>query len=158
MLELKSLLYLKKRYFAYRYFYAFFGPLIFLSVWGIVSTLGIIDSFFLPSPVKTISSFFHLMGSDGLWRDLLTSLDRTVVSFLIASLLGVPLGLLLGNMKNVYRSLEFIIDFFRSLPSLAIFPLFLILFGIGDISKIAVATFGSFLIILFNTAYGVMHA
>ncbi len=54
--------------------------------------------------------------------------------------------------------MEFIIDFFRSLPATAIFPLFLLIFGVNDSSKIAVASFGAVLIILFNTAYGCMHA
>src|SRR5205814_3416310 len=52
----------------------------------------------------------------------------------------------------------FLVDFFRSTPATAMFPLFLLIFGLGDLAKVAVAAFAAFLIIFFNTAYGVMNA
>jgi NitT/TauT family transport system permease protein len=83
---------------------------------------------------------------------------RTGISFAIALVIAVPLGILLGSSDKVYRALEFPIDFFRSTPASAMFPLFLILFGSGESTKIAVAAFGAALAILFATAYGVMNA
>jgi sulfonate transport system permease protein len=80
------------------------------------------------------------------------------ISFVVAVFLGWPIGLVLGMNRKVYKSCEFVIDFFRSTPATALFPLFLLIFGISDVSKIAAATFASFLIIVFNTAYGVMHS
>jgi NitT/TauT family transport system permease protein len=65
---------------------------------------------------------------------------------------------MLGSAEGAYRSVEFLIDFFRSTPSSALIPLFLLIFGITDINKIAIASFGSMLIVLFNSAYGVMNA
>ena len=50
----------------------------------------------------------------------------------IAAVIGIPLGVVLGFSEQVYRSLEFVIDFFRSTPASAMFPLFLVLFGVGD--------------------------
>ena len=79
-------------------------------------------------------------------------------SFGIAVVIGVPLGVLLGSSEAAYRSVEFLIDFFRSTPSSALIPLFLLIFGITDINKIAIASFGAMLIVLFNSAYGVMNA
>src|SRR5262249_27158083 len=70
----------------------------------------------------------------------------------------IPLGILLGASEKVYRSVEFVVDFFRSTPASAMFPLFLVLFGVGDKTKVSVAAFGAALVILFNVAYGVMHA
>ena len=63
-----------------------------------------------------------------------------------------------GSSQRIYRSIEFLIDFFRSTPATALFPLFMIIFGLGELSKIAVAAFSAFLIVLFNVAYGVMNA
>jgi ABC-type nitrate/sulfonate/bicarbonate transport system permease component len=60
--------------------------------------------------------------------------------------------------ERLYRSVEFIIDFFRSMPPWAMFPLFPVLFGVGDCTKIAVAAFGAGLVVLFSVAYGVMNA
>jgi ABC-type nitrate/sulfonate/bicarbonate transport system permease component len=70
----------------------------------------------------------------------------------------VPLGVMLGSSEGAYRSVEFLIDFFRSTPSSALIPLFMLIFGITDINKIAIAAFGAALIVLFNSAYGVMNA
>ena len=60
--------------------------------------------------------------------------------------------------RTIYRSVEFAIDFFRSTPATAMFPLFLLVFGIGEFSQVAVAAFAAWLVILFNVAYGVMNA
>jgi len=65
---------------------------------------------------------------------------------------------LLGSNQRAYRSVEFLIDFFRSTPSSALIPLFLLIFGTSDINKVAIAAFGAVLIIIFNSAYGVMNA
>ena len=76
----------------------------------------------------------------------------------MAAVLGGPVGIVLCSDTRVYRSLEFAIDFFRSTPATAMFPLFLLIFGIGEESKIGVAAFSAWLVIVFNVAYGVMNA
>ncbi len=63
-----------------------------------------------------------------------------------------------SDAEKIYRSVEFLIDFFRSTPSSALIPLFLLIFGITDVNKIAIATFAAILLIIFNSAYGVMNA
>jgi len=77
---------------------------------------------------------------------------------LIAILAGVPIGIVLVAKAAIYRTLEFLVDFFRSTPATALFPLFLLLFGLGDFAKIAVAAFSARLVIVFNVPYGVMSA
>jgi len=136
----------------------FIGPILLLFVWGIVSWFGFIDEFFLPGPIETLVELVVLLSEKGLIQDLLATLERVWWSFAIAVVLGLPLGLFLGRASRVYKSVEFIIDFFRSTPATALFPLFLLVFGVGDLAKIAVAAFASFLIIIFNVAYGVMHS
>ena len=79
-------------------------------------------------------------------------------AFAIGALIGVPLGVLLGSNEKAYRSVEFLIDFFRSTPSSALIPLFILIFGVSDINKVAIAAFGAFLIVVFNSAYGVINA
>ena len=68
------------------------------------------------------------------------------------------MGVVLGASERVYKALEFIIDFFRSTPASAVFPLFLVIFGVDDRTKIYIGAFGAMLAIIFNTAYGVMNA
>lgn len=138
--------------------YTIIGPILLILIWALVAQLGLIDSFFLPGPFTTIIKLIQLLASGAILGDLFSTLERVVISFLIALIIGLPLGLLLGRTEKIYRSVEFIIDFFRSTPATALFPLFLLIFGITDKSKIAVAAFAAMLIIIFNTAYGVMHA
>jgi ABC-type nitrate/sulfonate/bicarbonate transport system permease component len=90
--------------------------------------------------------------------DLVASVGRTFSAFLLAAMVGVPLGVLLGSSEKLYRSVEFLIDFFRSTPASALIPMFILFFGISNLSKIIIAAFSAFLLIVFNSAYGVMHA
>ena len=138
--------------------YTFIGPIVLIAIWAMVSWLHLVDPFFLPNPFATIGELGKLIFTGTILPDLFATLWRVALSFLIALIIGLPLGLWLGRSEKLYRSFEFIIDFFRSTPATAMFPLFLLVFGVTDKSKIAVAAFSSMLIIIFNTAYGVMHA
>ena len=134
------------------------GPLALLSVWALVNATGIVSPKLLPSPLKTIDALATDLVQGGLAFDLGQSALRTLKAFALAIATGLPLGIIIGSSRRTYRAVEFLIDFFRSTPATALFPLFMIILGLGDISKIAVAAFSAFLIILFNVAYGVMNA
>lgn len=136
----------------------FIGPIILLVLWQIISLLHLIDPFFLPGPIDTLKELFSLIVSGAILNDLFATSGRVVIAIIIAIFIGLPLGLLLGSSRKIYEQFEFVIDLFRSIPATAMFPLFLLIFGIEDKSKIAVAAFAGTLIILFNTAYGVMHS
>lgn len=138
--------------------YSIIGPIFLILVWMGVSKLGLVDSFFLPDPFVTAQQLFQLLVSGSIVGDLAATLGRTALAFVGAGAIGLPFGLWLGRTESSYRSVEFIIDFFRSTPALAIFPLFILVFGISDFSKIAIAAFAASLIIIFNTAYGVINA
>lgn len=138
--------------------YTIIGPILLFLIWAVAAQLQLIDKFFLPDPFTTIGKLFELIASGAILGDLFSTFERVIISFVIALVIGLPLGLLLGRTEKIYRSVEFTIDFFRSTPATALFPLFLLIFGITDKSKIAVAAFAAMLIIIFNTAYGVMHA
>ncbi|MFG1239471.1 ABC transporter permease [Xanthobacter autotrophicus DSM 597] len=140
-----------------RWGYMAIGPLALFLIWYGVFAAGLVTPKLLPSPVRTLQAIWENMGA-GLGQDFLYTLERTLHAFALAALLGVPLGIVVGASEKVYRSIEFLIDFFRSTPATAMFPLFMIIFGLGDFSKISVAAFAAFLVILFNVAYGVMHA
>lgn len=134
------------------------GPLVFLLLWELLSQSKLVNPFLLPGPIPTLRELFKLLVHGGILPDLAATLKLVGLSFLFSVLIGLPLGLFLGKSEKVYRSIEFLIDFFRSTPASALFPLFLLIFGVTDKSKIAVATFASAIIIVFNAAYGVIHA
>jgi ABC-type nitrate/sulfonate/bicarbonate transport system permease component len=127
-------------------------------VWYVTVWLEVVDPVLLPSPVQTFEALWKGMAGGKLGFDFIKTVERTTLATLIAAAIAIPLGILLGSSDRVYRSFEFVVDFFRSTPASALFPLFLVLFGVGDKTKIAVAAFGAALVILFNVAYGVMNA
>lgn len=133
------------------------GTGMLLLLWWIIAALKLIDPFFFPGPWNTFSAFIQLLSS-GLVDDAVATVLRTLSAFGFALVVGVPLGLFLGKTEVLYRNIEFIVDFFRSTPATALFPLFMLIFGIGDASKIAAAAFAGLLIVLFNTAYGVINS
>lgn len=138
--------------------YTAIGPFALLVIWSVASQLKLIDVFLFPSPFATVNELYKIIATGMIFSDLIATLWRVVLSFLIALAIGLPIGLILGGSEKLYRSVEFIIDFFRSTPATALFPLFLLVFGITDKSKIAISAFAAIIIIIFNTAFGVMHA
>jgi NitT/TauT family transport system permease protein len=129
-----------------------------VAVWWLVSGLGWVDPLLLPSPLATFHELWAGMTGAALGFDFIKTVYRTAAATAIAAVIAIPLGIMLGAAERLYRALEFVIDFFRSTPASAMFPLFQLLFGVGDETKIAVAAFGAMLVILFNVAYGVMNA
>jgi sulfonate transport system permease protein len=136
----------------------FVGPAALFIIWDLVVRFGLIKAILLPSPSAAMLALVTGLAGGPLLIDFLVTLMRTLQAFLIAAVVGMPLGVLLGSNEKAYRSVEFLIDFFRSTPSSALIPLFLLIFGVSDINKIAIAAFGAFLIVVFNSAYGVINA
>jgi sulfonate transport system permease protein len=134
------------------------GPLALFILWDLVVRAGFIKAILLPTPWATLLTLVTGLAGGPLLLDFAVTVMRTLEAFLIAAVVGVPLGVLLGSNERAYRSVEFLIDFFRSTPSSALIPLFLLVFGVSDINKIAIAAFGAWLIVLFNSAYGVINA
>jgi sulfonate transport system permease protein len=133
------------------------GVLGLIAVWSLATWNQWVDPVLLPSPVAAGKALWKGMHGE-LGFDFVKTVYRTAMATVIAAVIAIPLGIVLGASEKLYRSLEFIIDFFRSTPASAMFPLFLVLFGVGDETKISVAAFGAILVILFNVAYGVMNA
>lgn len=136
----------------------FIGPLILFIAWDMVVRFGLIKAILLPPPAATLATLIEGLAGGSLLGDFGVTVGRTLQAFLFAAVVGVPLGVLLGSSERAYRSVEFLIDFFRSTPSSALIPLFLLVFGTSEINKVAIAAFGAILIVIFNSAYGVMNA
>lgn len=134
------------------------GPVALFVAWDIVVRTGMIRAILLPPPAATVTTLVTGLLGGALLTDFLFTVWRTLQAFGVAAVVGVPLGVLLGSNEKAYRSVEFLIDFFRSTPSSALIPLFLLIFGVSDINKVAIAAFGSLLIVIFNSAYGVINA
>lgn len=132
------------------------GPAIVFGLWFLLKKFFLLNDIFLPSIGKTFSEIGTIFTQDGL-ADLVMTLYRVIASVGIALLLAVPSGLILGYHTSLYRQLEIVIDFFRSVPATAFFPLFILAFGIGNTSIIALSSFVCFWMILVNSIYGVWN-
>ena len=136
----------------------FVGPVLLFIIWDLVVRLGFIKPILLPPPLAALGALANGLAGGALLGDFAVTVWRTVQAFGIAAVIGMPLGVLLGSNEKAYRSVEFLIDFFSSTPSSALIPLFLMIFGVSDINKVAIAAFGALLIVTFNSAYGVINA
>jgi NitT/TauT family transport system permease protein len=134
------------------------GVIGLIALWYFAVWIRIVDPVLLPSPTDTFRAMYKGMAGGRLSFDFIKTVERTIFATLIAAAIAIPLGIVLGASERLYRSVEFVVDFFRSTPASAMFPLFLVLFGVGNETKISVAAFGAALVILFNVAYGVMNA
>jgi len=134
------------------------GIAAFILLWALLAAMPALTAGLLPSPWASIGAVVDGIRGGKLLVDLGSTLYRTLYAFSIAVVLGVPLGVLLGSKARLYRACEVLIDFFRSTPATAMFPLFLVIFGLGDFASIAVAAFAAWLVMLLNSAYGVMQS
>ena len=134
------------------------GPVVLFILWDLAVRTGMIKALLLPPPLDALGALVNGLFGGPLLKDFVVTVWRTLQAFLIAAAVGMPLGVLLGSNEKAYRSVEFLIDFFRSTPSSALIPLFLMIFGVSDVNKVAIAAFGAFLIVVFNSAYGVINA
>ena len=134
------------------------GVLALFLIWWLIAISGWVNPVLLPTPMTTIATLFQAMFTGTMAIDFGATVLRTFSAFLLAAIVGVPLGVALGSSEKLYRSVEFLIDFFRSTPASALIPMFILFFGVSDLSKVVIAAFSALLLIVFNSAYGVIHA
>ncbi len=141
-----------------KYYLGLLVPLVLLLVWELLSFFHLFNVLFIPSPISIGISMIKLLSYVLFLENVGITVYRVLAAFMISIVIGVPVGMLMGYYKHIFDSLEFIVEFFRSIPATALFPLFLFFFGINEASKIASAVFGATLIIIVNTMAGVRFA
>lgn len=133
------------------------GPAIILLVWSIASSLSKESELYLASPKETLTSFLSFLSKTEFYFDILYTLVRSLAAVVISVSLAIPVALVISLRKSLFVVSEFVIDFFRSIPSTALFPLFLVMFGINDIARTGTAVFICFWVILLNLLSGIFH-
>ena len=126
-----------------------------LVVWQAIVSLGGMNPLFLPSPFAVLVSGWELILSGQLPWAVLVSLNRIVQGFVYGSLVGIALGLLAGAIKWVDDVVDPWVAAIYPIPKSALFPLFLLWFGLGDSSKIVTISVGVLFLVLINTVTGV---
>lgn len=130
------------------------GIILFILLWHIISLTKIINPVLFPTPLQVLQALKEYWKSGEMRIDLLTSLWRAIVGFIIGSFLGIAIGLITGRIKFLNLLTSPVFNFIRALPPVAILPLFIIWFGINDNAKIITIAFGCFFPVWLNTNLG----
>jgi len=128
---------------------------LFLVIWEIAPRVGLVDRVFLPPLSAVLESFGELLVSGELGKHVGTSLTRAGTGFAIAVLLAIPLGIAIGWWAGVAQFLGPFLELFRNTAALALLPVFILVLGIGETSKITLVVYACFFPILLNTIAGV---
>ncbi|HEX5659003.1 MAG TPA: ABC transporter permease [Polyangiales bacterium] len=118
------------------------SPLLLLALWEVGAVTGVIPRRTLASPHEVISTFAEMVSSGELGRNLLVSFGRIAAGLAIGVTVGIALALVAGLSREGEAAVDSPVQMLRSLPSLALSPLFIVWFGIGETPKIALIAFG----------------
>ena len=108
-----------------------------------------------PSPTTVVVAAGEMLASGELLAGLSTSIVRVFAGFVIACLVAVPLGLVMGAVRPVERNLDPLVESFRPVAAIAILPLVILWLGTGDAAAIAIVAYAAFFPVLINTITGV---
>src|SRR4030066_2131707 len=139
----------------------FLIPLVLIMIWQALSSIQVIPSYKLPSPIEIILGFKDLLivgvpPGNLLHNHMLYSLYRVALGYAIAALLAIPLGLLMGWSSGLLRMIRPLCELVRPTPPLAWIPIAILWFGIGIKSAAFIIFLGAFFPILLNTISGVL--
>jgi NitT/TauT family transport system permease protein len=139
-----------------RLLYGLAGIVVFLLAWELGSRAGIINEYFFGRPTGIVEAGIREVQTPRFWGDLAASFFEFASGFVLAIILGVPIGLAAGRFRLLQYALDPWLNFFNSLPRIALLPVLVIMFGVfGPWSKIAVVFLGAFFSIVIPTMQGV---
>lgn len=126
-----------------------------LALWELVVGIGLLNEDHVPSMSATVAELAELLGDGSFWSAVGSTLEGWALGLGIAAVLAIPLGILIGSSATAYRSVRFVVEFLRPIPSVALVPLAVLIYGVGLESKVFLAAFASFWPLFVQTLYGV---
>lgn len=133
------------------------SPALVLALWEIAAQVGMIEVRFFPAPSMIAASFWKELWGDVFWTDLGLSLQRVLIGFVMGGVPGTLLGLAMGMFKPVRNFFQPLVAALYPLPKIAVLPLILLIFGLGEMSKYVIVAFGVFFLMVINTMAGVVN-
>ena len=134
------------------------SPLVFcvlIGLWELGSRTGVISQLVLPAPSQAFEAFRQLIETGMLWKHLGASLYRLIVGWTFGTIAGIAVGLMIGLFSLARAGLSPLVSAIFPIPKIALLPLFIIWFGIGEGSKVATILFGTFFPTVIATYGGV---
>lgn len=134
--------------------YSVFTWLIFLIIWQVASLF--YTKSFLPGPWETVMGAKDILADGTLIRFMGVSILRVLKGWTISMCVGIPIGILIGKNRNAKQLFEPFVNFFRFIPAISLLTMFLMWFGVGERSKVAIIIYASCFTIIVNTVSGVV--
>ncbi|RZI50185.1 ABC transporter permease [Aeribacillus pallidus] len=131
--------------------------ILLLLFWEVAPRIGVTDPTFFPPFSKVVEGWWGLVVSGELLAHFQASIVRSFIGFGIALLIAIPLGLLIGWYPIVSDLLNPVLELFRNTAALALLPVFILVFGIGETSKVAIVLFACTFPVLLNTISAVRN-
>lgn len=125
-----------------------------VGLWQLATGLGWINPVLLPSPLDIARAFWTSLMDGTLLQNVIASLVRVVEGFLLAFVVAVPMGVAMGLSRTLGGLCDPLLELLRPIPPIAVIPLAILWFGIGEFSKVWIIAYGAFFPILLNTMAG----
>ena len=126
-------------------------PVVVLGLWQGLVAAGVLDALFFPPPTTLVSTFRRLAQTGELWTQLSATLSRMTLGFTFGFAAGLVSGVAMGTIGPVRRCLEPIISALYTTPKMSLLPMVMLLFGVGDTSRILLISLGAFIMLAMNT-------
>lgn len=130
-------------------------PITVLILWQLLSVFGLIPTRVLPAPLSVIGAAFRLAQTGELFVNIGVSAVRAISGFIIGGSIGFILGLLNGFSRKAEKTFDTSIQMLRTIPNLALLPLVILWFGIGDTARLFLVSLGVMFPIYLNTFHGI---
>ncbi|MFD1851384.1 ABC transporter permease [Oceanobacillus bengalensis] len=131
-------------------------PILLVIVWEILSRMGVFPAYQLPAPTTIIETIREMAQDGTLWTHIGVTTFRVFAGFALGTIVAIILGSFVGFYKKAEQIFDPMIQAFRSIPSLAWVPLFILWMGIGEPSKITMIAVGVFFPVYLNIVSGIM--
>ncbi|CAN7279010.1 ABC transporter permease [Paenibacillus sp. LjRoot153] len=130
-------------------------PILVLLSWQILGHLGVISSLLFPTPLRIMNAGIRLIQTGELYDNIKISVVRALSGFLLGGSLGLAFGILVGLFRRTEKALDPTVQMLRMVPHLAIAPLFILWFGIGETAKVLLIAKGAFFPLYINAFLGI---
>ncbi|MRH44524.1 ABC transporter permease subunit [Aquibacillus halophilus] len=133
------------------------SPILVLMLWELLSRTALIDPRFFPPPTKILATLYQMGLSGEIFTHIEISLLRIFAGFLLGVIPAIIVGLLMGMYSPIRHFFSPLVMAFMPIPTLAMLPIILIIFGIGEFSKMVTIAISVFFPVVINTAAGVIN-
>lgn len=129
--------------------------LVLMAAWELLVRSGVEMGLFLPAPSRIAEALLRIVLDGTLFVHLASTMLRIVTGLLIGGSVGLLLGIAMGTSTRLRQLIDPIVAALHPIPRLAFFPLLIVAFGIGEVSKMAAVSLGAFFPMLLNTVAGI---